>query len=303
MLSPLDRYITLIHKTCSKNNIILSYIEHVIDDCLSNDLDKERSFLDLHIHSIYSDGIATPLEIARKAKARGLSAISITDHLYIGKEERFGVTDRTFKSYFKACHLAAQISELSVIPGLEFEANEGHLVTLFPNYNPPSNVLKLKKLGSLVQICEKIHELGGIVIAAHIDRKDGIGKLVFKYFKQLDSIEYGLKIPEYCLSTNFKKLGLSETASSDSHSISIIGSAYTTMSNECDIRTGIESIERILESLRKNKTEPHFLPVRRKAIALDHARWLCLTYLSKRVIQKALSDKWVLGNKLNEISD
>ena len=302
MLSSLDRYILFTHKTCSKNNIILSYIENMIDDCLSNDLKKERVYVDLHIHSIYSDGMATPLEIARKAKARRLSAIGITDHLYIGKDQRFGISDRTFKSYFKACRLASQIIELCVVPGLELKVKEGHLVILFPNYNPPSSILKLKRSGSIFQICEKMHELGGLVLAAHIDRTDGMGKLVFKYFKQLDGIEYGLRIPEYCENVNFKELGLCETAGSDSHSISIISSAYTSISNDCDIRTGRESVERLLEWLRKKETEPHFLPVRRKAIALDHARWLCLTYLSKRVFQEGLKDKWLLGNKLNEAS-
>ena len=35
---------------------------------------------DLHLHSIYSDGLYSPDEICRKAKSRGLSLVSITDH-------------------------------------------------------------------------------------------------------------------------------------------------------------------------------------------------------------------------------
>jgi len=35
---------------------------------------------DLHIHSNFSDGKYSPLEILQKAKEAGFSAISITDH-------------------------------------------------------------------------------------------------------------------------------------------------------------------------------------------------------------------------------
>jgi 3',5'-nucleoside bisphosphate phosphatase len=39
-----------------------------------------NSFADLHIHSVFSDGILSPDEIFEKAELYGLSAISITDH-------------------------------------------------------------------------------------------------------------------------------------------------------------------------------------------------------------------------------
>lgn len=35
---------------------------------------------DLHVHSVYSDGLYSPDEICRKAAARGISLLSITDH-------------------------------------------------------------------------------------------------------------------------------------------------------------------------------------------------------------------------------
>lgn len=40
----------------------------------------KQKIADLHIHSVYSDGILTPDEIFKKAQKAGLSAISITDH-------------------------------------------------------------------------------------------------------------------------------------------------------------------------------------------------------------------------------
>ncbi len=42
---------------------------------------------DLHVHSVYSDGKYTPDELCRRAKARGLSLLSITDHDTLAGEE------------------------------------------------------------------------------------------------------------------------------------------------------------------------------------------------------------------------
>ena len=36
--------------------------------------------IDLHIHSTYSDGVLTPVELVDLAESDGLSAIAITDH-------------------------------------------------------------------------------------------------------------------------------------------------------------------------------------------------------------------------------
>ena len=42
---------------------------------------------DLHIHSIYSDGIHTPLELTMRAKREGLDLICITDHDNMGGDD------------------------------------------------------------------------------------------------------------------------------------------------------------------------------------------------------------------------
>ncbi len=36
--------------------------------------------IDLHVHSIYSDGTCTPSQLIDKAMSMGLSAMAITDH-------------------------------------------------------------------------------------------------------------------------------------------------------------------------------------------------------------------------------
>lgn len=42
---------------------------------------------DLHMHSVYSDGVHTPLELAKRAKEKGFGLICITDHDNMGGEE------------------------------------------------------------------------------------------------------------------------------------------------------------------------------------------------------------------------
>ena len=39
-----------------------------------------KNNIDLHMHSIYSDGTCTPAELVICARQKGLSAISLTDH-------------------------------------------------------------------------------------------------------------------------------------------------------------------------------------------------------------------------------
>jgi predicted metal-dependent phosphoesterase TrpH len=41
-------------------------------------------YIDLHVHTSYSDGSCSPYEIVEKAKLSGLSAIAITDHDTMG---------------------------------------------------------------------------------------------------------------------------------------------------------------------------------------------------------------------------
>ena len=42
--------------------------------------DSMKNNIDLHMHSIYSDGTYTPAELVISARQKGLSAISLTDH-------------------------------------------------------------------------------------------------------------------------------------------------------------------------------------------------------------------------------
>ena len=41
-------------------------------------------YIDLHVHSLFSDGTCTPEELVDKASAQGLVAFALTDHDTVG---------------------------------------------------------------------------------------------------------------------------------------------------------------------------------------------------------------------------
>lgn len=81
-----------------------------------------EKLIDLHTHSIYSDGTMTPSELVCHAKQEGISAIALTDHDGIG-----GVSEAVLKG--------KEIG-LEVVPGIEFSvqsATETHILGYYVN--------------------------------------------------------------------------------------------------------------------------------------------------------------------------
>jgi predicted metal-dependent phosphoesterase TrpH len=126
-------------------------------------------YVDLHLHTTASDGVLTPSEIVRYAKAKGLQAIAITDHDTIeGCEEGL---------------LEGKRIGFEVIPGIEISAEHSpgsmHLLGFFldihhPLLNErleylqkaraernPKMVAKLNQLGIEVTYEEVLNASGG----------------------------------------------------------------------------------------------------------------------------------------------
>lgn len=77
-------------------------------------------YVDLHIHSYYSDGVDTPLQIIRSAKVKGLNLISISDH-------------DNLRGYFRGINEAKRWG-IDLVPGVEITTIEHHLLAL--SFNP-----------------------------------------------------------------------------------------------------------------------------------------------------------------------
>jgi len=137
-------------------------------------------YVDLHIHTTASDGVMSPSEIVRYAKARGLQAIAITDHDTIeGLEE--GV-------------LEGERIDFEVIPGIEISAEHSpgsmHLLGFFLDIHYP---LLNEKLGYLQKaraernpkIVERLNRLGIELTYEEVLKASGGGQVGRPHFAQV----------------------------------------------------------------------------------------------------------------------
>ncbi len=93
----------------------------------------EKKYVDLHIHTMFSDGIRTVREVLEEASMKRLSAISITDH---------DCTD----AYPDVIELGSKLG-IEVIPGVELSSEiEGKDIHILGYYIDPNNPLLIKTL-------------------------------------------------------------------------------------------------------------------------------------------------------------
>ena len=214
--------------------------------------------IDLHVHTCYSDDAESSLrEVILYAKKKGLNGIAITDH------------DTT-----KGAKLALRLVKkrgLVVIPGIEVTSLQGHVLAL--NLTIPIQ----PKLG-LVETVERIHTAGGIAVAAHplVFIKSHIKQRVASA-SNLDGVEViNSSAFPFFLSTRLsrrlaEKLNLPQTAGSDAHHASEIGTAYTIIDAD-------SNVDEIAEAIRKGAILPFGKAiswetrVRRGALSLK--RWI-----------------------------
>ncbi len=162
--------------------------------------------VDMHIHSIYSaDGMVSVKDVLKIAKKRGLEAIAITDHNEI-----------------KGALKAMKMGVLPVIPGIEISTISGHVLAYGIDCIIPRDL-------EIEETIEKVHECGGIAVAAHPYRFwSGIGEKNVRHNK-FDAIEiFNARCKK---KSNLKArklgydLGLPFTAGSDAHYPEEIGRA------------------------------------------------------------------------------
>lgn len=91
---------------------------------------------DLHIHSIFSDGVLSPTEIVKKCSESGLDVIAVTDH-----DNADGIAE---------ARSAAEKTQLKVLGGIELSAFEGdtevHILGYGLDFNNPRLDAELKKV-------------------------------------------------------------------------------------------------------------------------------------------------------------
>jgi predicted metal-dependent phosphoesterase TrpH len=136
--------------------------------------------VDLHLHTTASDGVMSPSEIVRYAKAKGLQAIAITDHDTIeGLEEGLSEGKRI---------------GLEVIPGIEISAAHSpgsmHLLGFFldiyhPLLNERLGYLQKARAERNPKIAEKLNQLGIDLTYEEVLKVSGGGQVGRPHFAQV----------------------------------------------------------------------------------------------------------------------
>jgi len=183
-----------------------------------------RGRADIHIHTLASDGVDDVLAILDRADALALDVVSITDH------------DRVDAALAARAIALARGLSLEVIVGEEISTRGGHLLALGIEERIPP-------LRPLPETVARVHDLGGIAIAAHPLAPHPlpmcIGERAIRRLMDAPDPRHRLDAIEAFNPTTFgrarhaavvrlaRELGIAQTGSSDAHEAAAIGRGAT----------------------------------------------------------------------------
>ena len=160
-----------------------------------------EKYIDLHTHSIKSDGSMTPAEVVREAKKAGLSAIALSDH-------------DTVDGVKEAMEEGKRIG-VEVVPAIEFSvqsATETHILAYYLDIDSPLLKETLDKVNEtrnfrMSECCRKLNELGGKNGIGIIDIRAmyGIGAVA-----QSKSIDLVIHMEKWVEGKEYDRLGLND---------------------------------------------------------------------------------------------
>lgn len=194
---------------------------------------------DLHMHSTYSDGIATIEQILHHVQYNTrLDVIALTDHDVI--EGSLRARDLWAKGSYR----------FDFVVGEEVSTKEGHLLALFIEKHIPSGL-------SMERSIELVHEQGGLAVVAHplnpifrhSCQREVLDRIHASTDVWLDGIETwnasfcGIYVNRVAMSANREVYGWSELGNSDAHTLGAIGRGCTWFEGKSaqDVRGTIEA--------------------------------------------------------------
>jgi len=181
--------------------------------------------IDLHTHSFFSgDGVSSPEELIDAARKKGLHGFAITDH-----NTCEAVDYMREKGFMREDGEA--VDDFLIIPGVEVTTAEGHLLCI-------GTTLPYLKGRPAREVCEIIHDRGGIAIPPHPYDLFRAG-IRFQTLETLpiDALEV------FNAATTLRRYnryafkyaqvrGLPMTAASDAHHAAAVGTAYTIVNTD-----------------------------------------------------------------------
>jgi predicted metal-dependent phosphoesterase TrpH len=204
--------------------------------------------IDLHTHSFFSgDGVSSPEDMVAAAREKGLHGFAITDH-----NTCEAVTYFLEKGFMREDGSA--VDNFLIIPGVEVTTAEGHLLCI-------GATLPYLKGRPAREVCDLIHERGGLAIPPHPYDLFRAG-IRFSTLEKLpvDAIEVfnaATTLRRYnSYAFKYAQLrGLPMTAASDAHHEAAIGTAYTILNtDELSVRSVLSQIVKGTELNQKYLT-------------------------------------------------
>jgi predicted metal-dependent phosphoesterase TrpH len=193
---------------------------------------------DLHIHSTYSDGLATPEDVVAYAATRtDMKIIAVTDH-------------NTIEGGLRALEAAADHPGIEVVVGSEITSKWGHILGLYLSEDVPAGM-------SAVDTISAINEQGGIAIIAHpfANRAFGpfglkslgnkIDEVAFQAMEVYNSSPYLVLANRLAAKAFAAGQGIAATGGSDAHVLKAVGRGYTLFRGTTadHLRRSIEDLE------------------------------------------------------------
>jgi predicted metal-dependent phosphoesterase TrpH len=181
--------------------------------------------IDLHTHSFFSgDGVSSPEENIASARAKGLHGFVLTDH-----NTNDGVTYLLDKGLMRED--GVPVDDFLIVPGVEVTTAEGHLLSIGAS-------LPYLKGRPAREVCDLIHERGGLAIPPHpYDlfragiRFSTLEKLPIDAIEVFNAATTLRRYNRYAFKYAQVR-GLPMTAASDAHHHAAIGTAYTILDTE-----------------------------------------------------------------------
>jgi predicted metal-dependent phosphoesterase TrpH len=181
--------------------------------------------IDLHTHSFFSgDGVSSPEALIAAARAKGLDGFAMTDH-----NTCEAVTYLLEKGLMREDGLP--VDNFLILPGVEVTTAEGHLLCI-------GATLPFLKGRPAREVCDLIHERGGLAIPPHPYDLFRAG-IRFNVLETLpiDALEV------FNAATTLRRYnryafkyaqvrGLPMTAASDAHHEAAVGTAYTILKTD-----------------------------------------------------------------------
>jgi predicted metal-dependent phosphoesterase TrpH len=233
--------------------------------------------IDLHCHSFFSgDGVSSPEEMIADARAKGLHGIAITDHNTCD-----GVTYLLEKGLMR---LDGQpVDNFLILPGVEVTTADGHLLCI-------GATLPYLKGKPALEVCEIIHERGGLAIPPHpYDlfragiRFSTLEKLPVDAIEVFNAATTLRRYNRYAFKyAQLRRLPM--VAASDAHHAAAIGTAYTILNTDDFSTRGI-----LAQIVKSNELNQRYLTPR-DSVRKTWNNWLRLRR-RKKIPELAAKDR------------